>query len=84
VLDRGNLLLTILLPIGSLEGQYAVTLVDSNDSPRVETSGDAVIKDYVTTVAVPFDLREVPAGRFTLTVRRAAEVAAASYSVEVR
>jgi hypothetical protein len=43
-----------------------------------------VIKDYVTTVAVPFDLREVPAGRFTLTVRRAAEVAAASYSVEVR
>jgi len=84
VLDRGNLLLTILLPIGSLEGQYVFKLVDSNDSPRVETSGNAAIKDYVTTVAVPFDLREVPAGRFTLTVRRAAEVAAASYTVEVR
>jgi hypothetical protein len=84
VLDRANLLVTILLPIGSLEGHYDFRLLDSNGSPRIETSGNAAIKDYVTTVVAPFDLRAIPVGRFTLTVRRAAEVAAASYTLEVR
>ena len=82
-LNRANLLVTILLPPGSPEGQYVFKLLDSNGSARVETSGNAAIKDYVTTAEAPFDLRAVSAGRFTLTVRRAAEVATASYTVEV-
>jgi hypothetical protein len=83
ILNRANLLVTILLPTGSPEGQYVFKLLDSNGSARVETSGNAAIKDYVTTAEAPFDLRAVSAGRFTLTVRRAAEVATASYAVEV-
>jgi hypothetical protein len=84
ILDRANLLVTILLPIGSPEGKYVFQIVDSNNSPRVETFGDAVIKDYITTTEAPFDLRAVSAGHFTLTVRHAGEVASASYTVEVR
>jgi hypothetical protein len=84
VLDRAKLLVTIQLPIGSPEGLYVFQLLDSNGSPVVEASAQAAIKDYVTTAEVPFDLRTAFAGRFTLAVRRAAEVGAASYSVEVR
>ena len=84
VLDRAKLLVTIQLPTGSPEGQYVFQLLDSNGSPLVETSGKAAIKDYVTTAEAPFDLRAVSAGHFTLTVRRAVEVASAAYTVEVR
>jgi hypothetical protein len=84
VLDRADLLVTIQLPTGSPEGQYFFQLLDSSGSPRVETSGNAVIKDFVTTVDAPFDLREIPAGRFTLTVWRTVELGSASYAVEVR
>ncbi len=83
ILNRANLFVTILLPTGSPEGQYVFKLLDSNGSVRVETSGNAAIRDYVTTAEAPFDLRAVSSGRFTLTVRRAVEVAAASYTVEV-
>jgi hypothetical protein len=84
VVDRANLLVTIQLPTGSPEGQYFFQLLDSSGSPRVEASGNAVIKDFVTTVEAPFDLREIPAGRFTLTVRRTVALGSASYAVEVR
>jgi hypothetical protein len=84
VLDRADLLVTIQLPSGSPEGQCFFQLLDSSGSPRVETSGNAVIKDFVTTVEAPFDLREIPAGRFTLTVRRTVALGSASYAVEVR
>jgi hypothetical protein len=84
VLDRANLLVTILLPTGSPEGQYVFQLLDSNGSLGVETSCNAAIRDYVTTAEAPFDLRAASAGRSTLTVRHAGEVASASYTVEVR
>ena len=84
VLDRANLLVTIQLPTGSPEGQYYFQLLDSSGSPRAEASGNAVIKDFVTTVEAPFDLREIPAGHFTLAVRRTVALGSASYAVEVR
>ena len=84
VLDRADLLVSIQLPTGSPEGQYFFQLLDSSGSPRVETSGNAVIKDFVTTVEAQFDLRDIPAGRFALTVRRTVALGSASYAVEVR
>jgi hypothetical protein len=84
VLDRAKLLVTIQLPIGSPDGLYIFQLLDSKGSPFVEASAQAAIKDYVTTAEVPLDLRTASAGRFTLTVRRAAEAGSASYTVEVR
>jgi hypothetical protein len=84
VLDRAKLLVTIQLPTGSPEGRYVFQLLDSNGTPVLETSGQAVIKDYVTTAEAPFDLLTVSTGRFTLTVRRTVEVVTAPYTVEVR
>jgi hypothetical protein len=83
LLDRANLLVTVLLPIGSPEGQYVFQLVDSNGAALVATTGNAAIKDYVTTAVAPFDLRAFAAGRFTLTVRKSDQTAAAAYTVEV-
>lgn len=84
VLERANLLVTILLPVGSPAGQYVFQFLDSNGVPLIATSGNAAIRDYVTTAVALFDLRAFAAGRFTLTVRKSGETAAASYTVEVR
>jgi hypothetical protein len=84
VLERANLDLTIQLPIGSEEGRYMFELIDSMGSHRVAASGDAVIRDFITTAQALFDLRNIPPGQFTLTVRRTERPALAKYPVEVR
>jgi len=83
ILRRENLMLVILLPIGSGEGQYVLRLLDASGATRIETTGNAMIKNYVTTVEAPFDLRSLPPGRFTLSIRRAAALASTSYPVEI-
>jgi hypothetical protein len=84
ILRRENLMLVILLPIGSGEGQYVLRVLDASGATRIETTGNAMIKNYVTTVEAPFDLRSLQPGRFTLTVRRTAALASTSYPVEAR
>lgn len=84
ILRPENQRLVILLPIGSGEGQYVLRILDATGATRIETTGNAMIKNYVTTVEAPFDLRSLPPGRFTLTVRRAAALASTSYPVEIR
>lgn len=83
ILRRENLVLVILLPIGSGEGQYVLRILDASGATRIETTGNAMIKNYVTTVEAPFDLRSLPPGRFTLTIRRTAAFATTSYPVEM-
>lgn len=83
ILRRENLVLVILLPIGSGEGQYVLRILDAGGATRIETTGNAMIKNYVTTVEAPFDLRSLPPGRFTLTIRRATALATTSYPVEM-
>jgi hypothetical protein len=83
-LDRANLLLTVQLPIGSYEGRYLFTVLDSDRKPRVETSASAMMKDHVTTVEVQADLTSLPPGRFTLLIRREGAYATTSYPIEVR
>lgn len=81
--ERSNFDLTIQLPVGSEEGRYAFDLFNSNGVLQFEVLGDAVIKDYITTAQVPFDLRNLAPGRFTLTIRRTTRFAATSYPVEI-
>jgi len=83
-LDRALLELTIQLPIGSEEGRYRFTLTDAAGVPKVETFGDAIIRNYITTVEAPFDLRAVSPGRYTLMVRRVDGIAEVPYPVEIR
>lgn len=84
ILERAKLNVRLLLPIGSVEGRYVFELLDSTGAPRFETAGDGVIRDGITTVQAPFDLRSLRQGMFTLTVRRAAAFATASYPAEIR
>lgn len=81
--ERSNLDLTIQLPIGSEEGRYAFDLFNSNGVLQFEVLGDAIIKDYITTAQVVFDLRNLMPGRFTLTIRRTTRFAATSYPIEI-
>jgi hypothetical protein len=83
-LDRALLEMTVQLPIGSEEGRYRFTLTDAAGVQKVETSGDAIIRNYITIVEAPFDLRAVSPGRYTLTVRRIDGIADVPYPVEIR
>ena len=83
ILERAMLDLTIQLPIGSEEGKYLFALIDSSGIRRLETSGDAVIKNYITTAEAPFDLRGLSPGPFTLTVRRVGQVEPVTYPIEI-
>lgn len=84
ILNRALLELTIQLPIGSEEGKYRFSLTDSTGAPKLETSGEGIIKSYITTVEAPFDLRAVLPGQYTLTVRRVDGLAEVPYPVEIR
>jgi hypothetical protein len=83
-LDRSLLELTIQLPIGSEEGRYRFTLTDAAGVQKLEISGEAIIRNYITTVEAPLDLRAMSPGRYTLTVRRIDGIADAPYPVEIR
>ena len=84
ILEQAKLNLRVLLPIGSVEGRYVFKLLDSSGAPQIETAGDGVIRDGITTVQAPFDLRSLRRGTFTLTVRRAVAFATAAYPAEIR
>lgn len=84
ILERAKLNARVLLPIGSVEGRYIFKLLDPTGAPRFETAGDGVIRDGITTVQAPFDLRSLRRGMFTLTVRRAAAFATTTYQAEIR
>lgn len=84
ILERAMLDLTIQLPVGSEEGKYLFELVDSSGIQRLQTSGDAFIKHYITTAEAPFDLRELSPGQFTLAVRRVDQPEPTPYPVEIR
>lgn len=84
VLERTDLNVSILLPIGSEEGQYIISLLDSRGVPRLKTSAGGVIESDVTTVRARFDLGLISPGEYTLTFQRAAASAVTSYPLEVR
>ncbi len=84
MLGRGNFNLTILLPIGSEEGEYEFEIQDARGSPRVRGTGTADIRNYVTTMTTNLDLRSLNPGRFTWAIRRVGETGWNAYPLEVR
>lgn len=72
-LSADRLALTLLLPIGSEPGTYEVRLLDNSSQPVAEASGQAEIRDFVTTLVVEIDLSATPAGEYRLAVRRDGE-----------
>lgn len=84
VLTRANLRLTILLPVGSEEGNYQFEIRDEQDVPRIRGTALAVIRDYITTIETVLDLRPLNAGSFTLVIRQTDESSWRSYGLEVQ
>jgi hypothetical protein len=62
--------LTVLLPVGAEPGTYEVQVVDLQQRSRAAASGDAQIRDYVTTLKTRLDASSVPPGEYRLALRR--------------
>ena len=72
-LPRGRLTATILLPVGSEPGTYEVQILDSNLRSVASATGDAEIRDFVTTLRATLDLGSLRAGTYQLALRRHGE-----------
>jgi hypothetical protein len=72
-LPRGRLDLTLLLPVGSEPGQYDVQVLDSNLASRASTTGNAEIREYITTLHAILDVGVLPPGTYRLALRRRGE-----------
>lgn len=69
-LPIGHVDLTLLMPVGSEPGPYDIQVLDSNLKSIASAHGVGEIRNYVTTIQVPIDLRAVPPGSYQLAVRR--------------
>lgn len=69
-LERGLVNVTIQLPIGAEDGRYGVQLLDSEHRPVVTSTGEAGLRNYVTTFDVRLDLAVLKPGNYQLAVRR--------------
>ena len=67
------IMLTLQLPTGSAPGRYHVEVRGSSSQPIATASGSATIVDFVTTLAMRLDLRQVPHGPASLRIHRGGE-----------
>jgi len=72
-LARARSNLRILLPVGSEPGAYEVQVLDSGLRSQASASGEAAIRDYVTTLQTTIDLRTLSPGAYQLALRRHGE-----------
>ena len=56
-LPRGRLSVTILLPVGSEPGSYEIQVLDSELKSRASATGQAEIRNYITTLQGTIDLQ---------------------------
>ena len=70
-LTRARLNLTIKLPIGTEDAVYTVQFRSSNNETVVEAVGGASWDGTAEALKIRPDLRNVPAGTYTLAIRSA-------------
>jgi hypothetical protein len=70
-LTRARLDLTIKLPIGTEDAVYTVQFRSSNNETVVEAVGSATWDGTAEAMKIRPDLRNVPAGAYTLAIRSA-------------
>jgi len=68
-LKRARLKLTLLLPIGTEEGAYAVQFWTRAHQPVVNETGTLVWDGSAETLVTAIDLRKLEPGRYTLAIR---------------
>ena len=72
-LPQGLLNLTLLLPVGSEPGAYDLQLMDAASRVMASASGNAAIRNFITTLEVTIDLRATTSGPYQLAFRRSGE-----------
>ena len=72
-LPRGRLSVTILLPVGSEPGSYEIQVLDSELKSRASATGQAEIRNYITTLQGTIDLHSLAPGTYQLALRRRGE-----------
>ena len=72
-LERKVQNVVLVLPIASAEGEYSLRLLDADLSPQLSTSAAAAVVKGDTSITKELDLTELPAGRYTLAIKREPE-----------
>jgi hypothetical protein len=67
---RRRLVLTLLLPVGSEPGPYEIRVLDSSLQSSASATGEAAIRNYITSIETVLDLRPLSPGDYQLAVRR--------------
>ena len=63
----------LVLPVASPEGEYSLRMLDADLTPRLSTSAVAALDNGDTTIKKELDLTALPAGRYTLAIKREPE-----------
>jgi hypothetical protein len=72
-MSRSRQNVVLVLPVASAEGEYALKLLDSNLAPQMTSAPVAKLADGVTSISTELDLTRIPAGRYTLALKREPE-----------
>jgi hypothetical protein len=81
-LRRAQLDLAIRLPIGTEDGLYTVEFKSNRNEPFLQITGSAVWDGTAEVLKVSADLRRVPPGAYTVTIR-SRDTSSRSYPVVV-
>lgn len=73
LLSRGHLRLTLLLPSGSETGPYELQLLDANRRTLATAAGEAILREFITSLDADLDLNSVASGECQLAIRSTGE-----------
>jgi len=68
-LTRGRFDLTIMLPIGTEDGSFTVQFRNNNNESVAEVTGTAIWNGTAEALKIRADLRNVPAGSYTVAIQ---------------
>jgi len=69
-LERTVQNVVLVLPVASAEGEYLLRILDGNLEAKLSSRASAILQNGDTTIANELDLSVVPAGRYTLALKR--------------
>jgi hypothetical protein len=72
-LERKLQNVVLVLPVASAEGVYLLKFLDADLKPRLSSSAGAALTNGDTSIMKELDLTALPAGRYTLAIKREPE-----------
>ena len=72
-LSRTRQNVVLQLPVASADGEYALRLLDSDLKAELNKVANATLENGITSIATELDLSAVPAGKYTLALKREPE-----------